>query len=121
MRGLLYDVDARTAAIALTAKLTIGERERVADEVPARGFATRIGDHSVGELARELVAIARAGLTRLAPGSVPLLEPIEAIAASGRTHADHIVDLWRTHAGDRAALLRALAHPGLDGLKLAGS
>ncbi|MEO8707344.1 MAG: glutamate-cysteine ligase family protein [Kofleriaceae bacterium] len=113
MRGLLYDPDARAAATALTAKLSIGERDRVADEVPMRGFATRIGDHSVGELAKELVAIAHAGLARLAPGSVSLLEPIETIAASGRTHADAIVELWNQHAGDRAALVRALAHPGL--------
>jgi glutamate--cysteine ligase len=67
----------------------------------------------VRELARELVAIARDGLGRVAPASLPLLAPVEAIAATGRTQADRIVELWQDHAGDRAALVHALAHPGL--------
>lgn len=113
MRGLLYDATARTAATALTAKLSFADRERLADEVPKAGFAACAGDRTVGELAKELVAIAREGLSRTAPASVALLEPVEAIAASGRTQADHIVELWRRHAGDRRALIQALAHPGL--------
>jgi glutamate--cysteine ligase len=113
MRGLLYDVTARAAATQLTAGLPFTERQRVADEVPRSGLATRIGAHTVGELAKQLVAIARDGLSRLAPASIPLLAPVEAIASSGRTQADHIIDLWQQHAGDRKALIAALAHPGL--------
>ncbi|TMQ04238.1 MAG: glutamate--cysteine ligase [Deltaproteobacteria bacterium] len=112
-RGLLYDPAARTAAIALTAKLSFAERQRLADDVPRLGFAARAGGRSVGDLAAELVAIARDGLSRIAPAAVPLLAPVEAIAASRRTQADHVAAVWRTHAGDRAALVRALAHPGL--------
>jgi hypothetical protein len=59
------------------------------------------------------VAIARTGLQRVAPTSLPLLAPVEAIAASGRTQSDRIVELWQQHAGDRPALVKALAHPGL--------
>jgi glutamate--cysteine ligase len=114
-RGLLYDPDARAAATALTAKLSPADRERLADDVPRAGFAARAGAHTVGELAKQLVAIARAGLARVAPHSVPLIEPVEAIAASGRTQADRVVEVWQRHAGDRAALVRALAHPDLGG------
>ncbi|MEJ7599414.1 MAG: glutamate-cysteine ligase family protein [Kofleriaceae bacterium] len=115
IRGLLYDDTARTAAIELTAGLTLAQRQQIADEVPTHGLATRVGGHTLGALAKELVAISRDGLTRLAPTSLPLLAPVEEIAASGRTVADHIVALWNEHAGDRKALVQALAHPGLAG------
>jgi glutamate--cysteine ligase len=115
MRGLLYDPTALAAATALTARLTFDERQRLADDVPARGFAARAGTHTVGELARELVAIAHDGLSRIAPASSALLAPVDAIAATGRTHADHIIEIWRAHENDRPALIRALAHPELTG------
>src|SRR5262249_20070857 len=113
MRGLLYDPTARDAAIALTAQLSFADRQRLAEEVPTAGLAARAGAHTVGELAKQLVAIARDGLARVAPGSLPLLAPVEEIATSGRTQADRIVELWSRHAGDRRALIAALAHPGL--------
>ena len=113
MRGLLYDTAARTAAIELTANLSFADRQRIADEVPQRGFATRAGAHTVGELSRQLVAIAKDGLSRIAPQSVSLLDPVEQIATSGRTQSDAIIELWQRHAGNRAALITALAHPGL--------
>jgi glutamate--cysteine ligase len=116
MRGLLYDPTACAAAIALTAELSNASRQRLADEVPRLGLAARAGDHSVGDLAVELVAIARDGLSRVAPAALPLLAPVEEIAVTRRTQSDRMIDLWQAHAGDRAALVRALAHPGLAGL-----
>jgi glutamate--cysteine ligase len=113
MRGLLYDDTARGAAIALTARLSFAERQRVADEVPLAGLSTRIGKHSARELAKQLVAIARDGLSRVAPASVPLLAPVEEIATTGRTQADAIRERWSQHAGDRAGQIAALAHPDL--------
>ena len=113
MRGLLYDPAARAAAIALTAKLSFAERQQLAGEVPRLGFAARAGNHSLGELAGELVAIARDGLSRVAPTALPLIAAVEDIATTRRTQSDRMIDLWKAHAGDRAALVRALAHPGL--------
>jgi len=112
-RGLLYDRDARAAATALTAGLSFADRQRLADEVPRTGFATRAGTHTLGELGRELVAIAKAGLARLAPASVPLIEAVEEIAASGRTQADQALDAWLAAGDDPARQVSALAHPGL--------
>jgi glutamate--cysteine ligase len=114
MRGLLYDATARTAATELTAAMSFADRQRVADEVPQRGLATRAGTHTLGELAKQLVAIARDGLSRVAPQSVSLLSPVEQIAASGRTQADAIIEVWKRHGGDRPKLVQALAHPGLS-------
>ena len=113
VRGFLYDDTARKAAIELTAKLTIEERQRLADDVPRRGLAAEVAGLRVGELARELVAIARDGLGRVAPSALPLIAPVEEIAETGRTQADKIIELWKTHAGDRTKLVQALAHPGL--------
>ena len=113
MRGLLYDPAARAAAIALTATLSFAERQQLADEVPRLGFAARAGNRSIGDLAVELVAIARDGLSRVAPTALPLIAAVEEIAATRRTQADRMIELWKAHAGDRAALVRALAHPGL--------
>jgi glutamate--cysteine ligase len=111
--GLLYDETARAAATALTAGLDWDARQRLADEVPVSGLATRVGKTTVGALARELVAIARDGLKRSLPGVVRLVEPVAHIAETGRTQSDAIVELWNAHAGDVPALIRALAHPGL--------
>jgi glutamate--cysteine ligase len=115
MRGLLYDTTARTAGIALTAKLSIADRQRLADDVPRLGLAARVGNHNLGDLAIELVAIARDGLSRVAPPALPLIEAVEEIATTRRTQSDRMVELWQAHAGDRGALIRALAHPGLSG------
>lgn len=115
VRGLLYDPAARTAATALLARLSFAERQRLADEVPTLGFAARAAGHTVGDLAAELVAIATDGLRRIAPDSVPLLAPVQEIAATRRTQADQMIELWQRHAGDRRALIKALAHPGLGG------
>jgi glutamate--cysteine ligase len=113
MRGLLYDPAARAAATALTQKLSFADRQRLADDVPRQGLAARVGSRSVGDLAVELVAIARDGLSRVAPTALPLIAAVEEIAQTRRTQSDRMIELWQTHAGDRAALVRALAHPGL--------
>jgi hypothetical protein len=113
MRGVLYDPTARAAATQLTAGLSFADRQRLADDVPAHGLAAHAGKRTLGELARELVAIAKDGLSRVAPASVKLLEPVEAIATGGITQADRMVTLWQRAGGDRAAVVRALAHPGL--------
>lgn len=113
MRGLLYDPTARASATGLTRGLSHGDRQQLADDVPAQGLAARVGEHTLGELAVELVAIARDGLSRVAPTAMSLLDPVEHIARTRRTQADRMIELWSQHGGNRVALCRALAHPGL--------
>ena len=116
-RGLLYDAAARDAAIALTSGLSFDERQRLADLVPRSGLATVVGQTTVGELAKELVAIAAAGLARIEHGaersSLSLLDPVREIAETGRTQSDRIIEIWNQTGGEPGKAIPLLAHPGL--------
>jgi glutamate--cysteine ligase len=112
-RGLLYDADARAAAIALTAGLDFAARQAVADQVPRAGLRTPVGATTLGALARELVTIAADGLRRVDANAVELLAPVIEIAETGRTQSDAIIDIWNETQGDPAAAIPRLAHPGM--------
>lgn len=111
-RGLFYDDVARRSAIALTAALDMAERRALIHEVARHGLRARVSKtgHLVGDLARELVAIARDGLGRQAPTELPYLEPVQAIVDSGRTQADALLDIWRSTGGDPRAVIAATSH-----------
>jgi glutamate--cysteine ligase len=111
-RGLLYDSTGRSEATALTARLDFAERLDLQRDVARRGLAATLGGSSrtVGELAKELVAIAADGLRREAPDEIPLLEPLREIVETGRMPAASVVDLWQ-HEPDTSARIAALAHP----------
>lgn len=117
LRGLLYDDVAREHATALTAGLSFAERVALAEAVPRVGMAAPVGATGLtaGDLARQLMTIAREGLERQALDELPYLEPLDEIALSGRTPADHLLDLWDRTAGEPTAIIAALAHPGLEG------
>ena len=93
--------------------MAFADRQRLADDVPRAGLAARAGSRTVGELAKELVAIVRAGLARVAPSSVALIDPVIEIAQTGRTQADRAIDIWRAANGDVPKMIAAMAHPGL--------
>jgi glutamate--cysteine ligase len=113
-RGLLYDADAREAATALTAGLSFAERQALHVDVARRGLAATLpGGRTIGELARELCAIAREGVRRITPDELALLAPVEEVAATGRTQADAFRELWNRTGGDPDAVIDHLAHPGL--------
>src|ERR1700754_1245689 len=60
--GLLYDEGALDAADALTADWTYEEVLAMRDDVPAQGLSARFRDHELRGVAREVLAISRAGL-----------------------------------------------------------
>jgi len=99
MRGLLYDrqaVDELTAATAMTV-----EQHRVLhlaaqrDGLEAKGL---LG------LARDVLSIAKGGLSRLDPADLPLLAPLEAVVASGRSPAAGVREAFETRTSDSAFL-----------------
>jgi glutamate--cysteine ligase len=108
-RGILYDADARAASWALVRDWPFDERLRVYRATPKEGLHGRAHGRPMQELCRELVAIARAGLGRLgAADELPLLAPLERIAATGRTVADEIAAEWQRTHGDTDRMIEFL-------------
>jgi glutamate--cysteine ligase len=112
-RGLFYDPEACRAATELTADLDMDARLALLRSVPRGGMRTTVGRTTVGDLCRELYAIAHAGVARQEPSELPYLEPVRAIVEEGHTQADRVADIWRRHQGDATAVIRELSYPGL--------
>ena len=113
-RGFLYDRDACEAAIALTAGLSFEDRLALWVAVSEQGLRARVPgtQHTVQDLARELVNIAAAGLAREAPDELRFLAPVREIAETGRTQADALIDLWQRTGGDPARVIAAVELAG---------
>ncbi|GAA2390106.1 glutamate-cysteine ligase family protein [Dactylosporangium salmoneum] len=112
--GLAYDPRARAAAGALLCDLTAPALDRAADDVAVRGLRASIGPYRARDLARELLRLARQGLTaRVAAGlerpeALPLLEPLEEICDTMDTFADRALRAWRRGPSE---FLRAFSVP----------
>ena len=106
-RGLLDDQDARRAAWELVANHSFAERQTLRREVPRAALDATLGGRPLRELALELIRISDAGLARLAggEGDRPLLAPLWAYAAAGRTPADDLLDDFAAAGGDPAKLV----------------
>lgn len=114
-RGLLYHAASRRSATALLGSLSLPERNELMDAVAVAGLAARLprGRGTVGDLVKELVALARGGLAALDPDAVGLLWPLEGIAQSGKTQADFQLGVFST-TGEYEDLVRKLEHPELS-------
>lgn len=118
-RGLLYSDDALRASTALTEGLSLSQRMELQRDVPREGLAARVPGQktTVGDLARELVAIASRSLEGMDATELPFLEPIEQVARTGRTRSDDIRQIWSQGTGDIAATIAALSYPEFDSCK----
>jgi glutamate--cysteine ligase len=103
--GLLYDKTSLDEAKALVSDWTTEERQALRDSVPKTALHTKFRDGTVLDIAREAVAIARAGLVRRAmPGNgaaneAPYLGPLEETLALGRTPAEMLIWQYETRWG----------------------
>jgi glutamate--cysteine ligase len=103
--GLLYDDAALDAACALVADWTAEEREAMRREVPRLGLDTPHRSRTFREIALEMLEIARDGLHRRArrdacgEDETHFLDALFAIAGSGRTPAEELVDDYNTRWG----------------------
>ncbi|NBD11506.1 glutamate--cysteine ligase [Corallococcus silvisoli] len=93
-RGILYDAQALSEAEQLLPRLSFTEHLAFHDTARREGLAGKLGSRALHGLAAEMVAIAKRGLQRLDPLDVPLLAPLEAVAASGRSPAQDVLDAW---------------------------
>jgi glutamate--cysteine ligase len=95
--GLLYDADALDAAWSLVKDWTAEEREGLRAAVPRTALATRFRDTRVQAIAHEILHIACKGLrargqiNRASQDESIYLEPLQEVAATGRTLADELI------------------------------
>jgi glutamate--cysteine ligase len=98
--GLLYDDGVLDAAWDIVKGWTAEERQKLREDVPKLGFKAEIRGVTVGELARQMLTLARTGLRRRdrldANGcdETRYLDPIQAIVDDGRTPADVLIDKY---------------------------
>jgi glutamate--cysteine ligase len=99
--GLFYDQAALDAAADLVAEWSVEEREAMRRDVPRLALAAPLRTRSLREVALEVLEIAREGLNRRARKSAfgedetHFLDPLFAIAQSGRTPAEALLDDFR--------------------------
>ena len=105
--GLLYDSAALDAAYDLVRPWTDETRQRMREQVPRLGLKAEVEGHDLLPVARDVLAIARAGLERRglrdARGRTEAvyLEPLDAIVGRGRTQAE---DLLARYHGAAASI-----------------
>jgi glutamate--cysteine ligase len=98
--GILYDDDALDAAWAVCRDWTSEDRVRLRADAARVGLKATVAGRPLQEVARELVAIARAGLkrrARLSAGFVDetgYLAELEEVAETGITPAERLLDLY---------------------------
>ncbi|MBL8656864.1 MAG: glutamate--cysteine ligase [Altererythrobacter sp.] len=99
--GLLYDQGALDAAWELVAGWTMEERQALREAVPKLALEAPIpGGRKLIDLAREILPVARAGLTSRArlnasgDNETGFLEPLEEIVATGIVPAQRLLDLY---------------------------
>jgi len=96
--GLLYDADALEAAEELAEGLTAEDVAAARMSVARHGLKGSLGGRDVGQMARSMVEIARAGLHRrrrldsAGNDETGFLDPIHAIAESGTTSAEILLE-----------------------------
>jgi glutamate--cysteine ligase len=98
--GLLYDADSLDAAWDLVKDWTAAERQALRDAVPRTALATPIRNTNALEVARQALAIAKAGLVRRGRldkhrrDESRFLEPLEIILGEGCTPAEEILSRY---------------------------
>src|SRR5581483_9089978 len=95
--GLLYDDNSLAAAWDLVKYWSAEQRQKLRDDVPKLGFAARIGNRTVFEIAREVLSLSRAGLEGRNRRNISgldescYLEPLEDLVERGITPAQELL------------------------------
>ena len=94
--GLLYDDAAQKAARALTKDWSVAEMRALREAVPAAGLTATIAGRSLVDVSRDVLAIARDGLTARGLHEAMFLDPLDAVVATGQTQADRWLERCAT-------------------------
>jgi glutamate--cysteine ligase len=96
--GILYDQASLNGAWDLVRDWSAGERERLRGDVPRHGLKAVVRGRPAGDVARDALAFARAGLSKRAMvngdgrDETHFLDPLDDIVASGRTPAEGLLE-----------------------------
>jgi glutamate--cysteine ligase len=108
--GLLYDQPALDAAWDLVKHWSIADQQIMRDQVPRLGLGARCPDgRTLGQLGRDILDIASAGLTARAQvnsmgdNETGFLNPLRQIVDSGQTTADRLLASYATDWGGDVA------------------
>lgn len=93
-RGLFYDRTALAEAERLVGPMTSNEYAAFQDQARREGLGGTFRGAPLATLATQMVEIAQAGLRRLDPLDAPLLDPLWAVARSGRSPALDVLDAF---------------------------
>ena len=110
-RGLLYDQGALDAALTLVPRLGYDAHLAFHEEAQRRGLRGKLQGRSLAGLALEMVRLARAGLQRLDPADAPLLDVLEARAASGESPAEDVLAAAKASGSPSELLARFALFP----------
>ncbi|CAN5878894.1 glutamate--cysteine ligase [soil metagenome] len=115
--GIFYDQAALAAAWDLCKDWSVDDHERLRADVARIGLKAQVNGRSVQDVAKDMVAIARAGLksrNRLNGGMIDetgYLTELEEIADSGVTPAERLLELYNgPWAGDASKVFEAFAY-----------
>jgi glutamate--cysteine ligase len=98
--GLFYDPVALDGALEIIRDWSEEEREKLRADVPTLALKAEVGGRSIGDVARDVLALARAGLARRArfnaqeTDETVYLAPLEEIVENGRTLAEQRLDAY---------------------------
>jgi len=103
--GLLYDDEALAAAEAMTRDWTFEEVNAMRNSVPVEGISTVFRNQTLREIARETLAISRAGLKRRNRTNrdgfdeTHFLSTLDEVVARGTTSAEEMLSAYHTRWG----------------------
>ena len=115
--GILYHQSSLDAAWDLVKDWTAEERQKLRDDVPKQALNATIRGRSVQDIARDVLKLSRAGLeARGRHGckgkmEAAFLDPLDEIAASGKTAAENLLALYHgSWNGDISRVFRDVAY-----------
>ena len=95
MRGLLYDPGALSELEAALPRLPLEQHREFHLLAQREGLEGIFDGRPLAVLATEVIQIAQRGLKRLDPADLPLLEPLVAVASSGKSPARRVLEAPR--------------------------
>ena len=95
LRGIFYDRQALGEVEELLPPLSYSDHLQFHLEAGLRGLRGRFKKQPLARLCQELIAVSERGLRRLDAADVPLLQPLATLAASGRSPAEKVLEVWK--------------------------